>query len=418
MKVLHISYSVGRSSANTRLHYALLERGIDSKILTLEGDETLKEVYKIESKIFKGKLGQKWRWFWQVIFDKIFIIDGMPYHMGVGGKHIEKERLVKDADIVHLHWVCDFASPKTISRILSLGKPVVWTCHDSWPFTGGCNVKYDCIGYQKKCNHCFVMKRTWGNCLTEYVWKQKRMCLGDCNIQFIAPSAWIKNNILQSSLFGKNICHIVHNALDLKLYDKISVDQIEKRLGYRKEEDKIHILFGATSIHIPYKGFRYLLEMLNVLYEKYKNLSSRVVLHVLGEGISRESILDRYECKFWGYIDDEEKKVGIYNVADLLIYPSLEDNLPSVVMESLACFTPAVVFNTGGIPDLVEHKKNGYIAKYKDSQDLLNGLIWCIENNRNNYLGEYGRKKIEKTCSSNMIAEKHIQIYRSCMEQI
>ena len=341
----------------------------------------------------------------------------MPYHMGVWGKHIEKEPLVREADIIHLHWICDFVSPRTISQIAALGKPIVWTCHDSWPLTGGCNVKYDCTGYQRSCGHCPVMKHTCGNRLTKYVWMQKNKYLRNCNIQFIAPSRWTQNNVLQSSLFGENICHVVHNALDLKIYDKIPADQIEKRLGYRKEKNKIHILFGAASIHIPYKGFRYLLEMLNVLYEKHKDLSSGIVLHVLGEGISRESILDKYECKFWGYVDDEEKKACIYNMADILVYPSLEDSLSYVVMESLACFTPAVIFNTGGIPDLVEHKKNGYIAKYKDSRDFLEGLLWCMENNPDNSLGKYGRKKIEKICSSDVIAEKHIQIYKSCIQR-
>lgn len=416
MKILHISYSVGEASANTRLHYALLEKGIDSKILTLEGDTTLKEVYKIESNSFKGKLVQKWRWFCQVIFNKIFIRDNMPYHMGIWGKHIEKEQLVREADIIHLHWICDFVSPKTISKIISFGKPVVWTCHDSWPFTGGCNVKYDCQGYKNRCENCIIMKNRGGNLITRYVWKNKEKFLKVSPIIFIVPSNWMFQNVTMSSLFFKNKCYVIPNTLDMRIYEGISDAEIKNRLNYEKDSSKINILFGATSIEISYKGFRYLLEMLDLLWTQHREIADRVVLHVLGKGISNESILDKYQCKFWGYVRDERSKACIYSMVDFLVYPSLEDSFSNVVMESLLGATPAVIFNTGGIPDMVEHKKNGYIATYKDSLDLLNGLLWCISNNKNNILGIYGRDKIRRMCSFDVIAEEHIKVYEECMQ--
>ena len=415
MKVVHVSYSVGEASANTRLHYALLAKGIDSKILTLEGDDSLKEVYKIKMNPLWRKISQKRNWLAKILFDIFFIKRGMPYHMGLWGKHIEKEKIIIEADIIHLHWICDFVSPKTIKKLASLGKTIIWTCHDSWPITGGCNVKYDCTGFYKKCDNCMIMKHSIGNVISRHVWKQKKKYLKNCPIYFIAPSNWMADNIIRSSLFGKNKIYVVPNTLDLSVYNIIQPTEIEERLNYTKDESKIHILFGATSIHIPYKGFSYLLQMLKLLYEERQDLASKIVIHFLGEGISKEEILDKYECRFWGYVSDERKKACIYNLADVLVYPSLEDSLSYVVMESLACATPAVIFNTGGIPDQVEHKKNGYIAEYKNYKDLLNGLIWCIENNKENIFGKYGEKKIRAMFSYDIVAEKTIQIYRECI---
>lgn len=411
MKIVHVSYSVSQSSANTRLHIALIKSGIESKVLTLEGSTDLKEVYQVKCPRLLAKIYSKCRWALQVAFDTIFVQSGMPYHMGTKGVHIEKEELIKEADLVHLHWVCDFVSPYSIAKILSMGKPVVWTCHDSWPITGGCNVKYDCIGFQCKCSDCAVMKRKYGSLISKYVWKNKERYLQNRPVKFIAPSNWTAGNILKSSLFGRNKCYVVPNAIDTEIYNDITTEEIKENLDYVKDTSKIHILFGATSIKIPYKGFEYLMEVMTMLREQHGETASKIVLHILGDGVGSDEILDKYECKYWGYVEDERKKACIYNLVDLLVYPSLEDSLSYIVMESLACSTPVVIFNTGGIPDLVEHKRNGYIASYRDSKDFLKGLLWCLENNKDNVLGCYGKQKVQKMCALDVIAEKHIKIY-------
>lgn len=418
MKVVHVSYSVGRSSANTRLHFALLDKGIESKILTLEKNCELEEVYQVKNNKLLWVIERKWRWLFQIIFDKVLIKNGMPYHMGIWGKHVEKDPLIQAADVVHLHWVCDFVSSKTIEKLILMGKPVIWTCHDYWPMTGGCNCNCNCRKFQEECSDCILMKHKYGNSIIRYVWGNKKKYLKNCGIRLIAPSNWMAGNVSKSKLFEKNKCYVLPNAIDLINYCEMDRKDCEAILNYYKDSSKIHILFGATSINIPYKGFRYLIEMLNLMQRYYKETASKIVLHILGEGISYDEVLNKYECQFWGYISDERKKACIYNLADYLIYPSLEDNLPNMVMESLACATPVISFKTGGIPDMVEHQRNGYIAEYKDSMDLLKGLIWCIGHNEENNLGRRGREKICGMCSADHIAEGHIKIYKECIEEM
>ena len=186
-------------------------------------------------------------------------------------------------------------------------------------------------------------------------------------------------------------------------------------MKYKKEKKKFHILFGATSINIPYKGFDYLLQVLDIIGCRNLELSKKIVLHILGDAnkLANNQVLNKYECEFWGFVDSEEKKACIYSLADYFIYPSLDDNLPNMVMESMACETPVVCFETGGIPDMVKHKLNGYVANYKNVEDLYKGIEWCISNNDMNILGRCARKTIVKMCNEKKIVDEHIRIYKS-----
>ena len=217
-----------------------------------------------------------------------------------------------------------------------------------------------------------------------------------------------------SRLFRNCDCEVIHNTMDLKLFKE---KKSFSRLKYRKETSKYHILFGATSAALPYKGFHYLIQLLKDLHVYHTQLAKNIVVHVIGAQGSAEKILKEFECVFWGYVSDQEKMAEIYNLVDVFIYPSIDDNLPNMVMESLACATPVVSFDTGGISDMVVHKENGYLASYKDQQDLLNGFFWVLENNDKNRLGKSGRLKIEREFCEEMIAGKHIELYQHLLDE-
>lgn len=119
----------------------------------------------------------------------------------------------------------------------------------------GCNVKYDCQGYKNRCENCFIMKNRGGNLITRYVWKKKEKFLKVSPIIFIVHSNWMSQNVTMSSLFLKNKCYVIPNTLDMRIYEGISDAEIKDRLNYEKDSSKINILFSATSIDIPYKGF-------------------------------------------------------------------------------------------------------------------------------------------------------------------
>ncbi len=226
------------------------------------------------------------------------------------------------------------------------------------------------------------------------------------------------SHIEKSRLFGSCRCNVIPNAIHTLEFRELDCSLVQKALGFSKNPEKFHILFGATDVDIPYKGFRYLTAMLEALQTRHPEMAKTMVLHVAGAGGRRSDIPDGYECIFWGRIEEPAKMAALYNLADVFVYPSTDDNLPNMVMESLACATPVVAFYTGGIPDMVTHMENGYLAEYMNTLDLLAGLLWVADNNTENRLGKSGRRKIVQEFSEETVARRHVRLYRELIRQM
>lgn len=417
MKVVHFSTGVNHFSANTRLHEALKHADVESTIVVKGFEKGIKHVqctrpslwYKLKAKIY-NKISY-------LVMDKYNKPEGMPFSINWMGEDVTRISEVMEADIIHIHWICGLLSPYNIKQLIETGKIIVWTCHDSWPFTGGCHVRYGCQKFEEECGSCPIINSNKENDISKKVMKYKRKYLGDKKIAFIAPSNWMQKNIMTSSLFKDCVCKVIPNTIETNIFKDKTQKEIQQVLNYKKDKQKIHLLFGAVSIDIPYKGLNYLLNMLTKIKEEYPDLAQKIVLHIVGAEQSSIDILAKYECNFWGFINQQERMACIYSLADILVYPSIDDNLPNMVLESLACATPVVSFNTGGISDMIEHKKNGYLASYKDENDLLQGLLWVLENNLNNCLGQYAREKIRREFNEEYIADLHIEFYRSLLEE-
>lgn len=411
MKIVHLSTCVFGSSAFLRLHRALQLEGIDSIILSQYIVGTFPGVYKVKSSIERKIEDKIYGCKWKDELENYQLLENMPFSVSLIGENVTRQKAVTEADIIHMHWICGFLSPKTIKKLYKLKKPIVWTCHDSWPFTGGCHVRYGCDKFQSKCEKCPILQSEEENDLAAKIFEIKKVCFEDVKLNFIAPSNWMKKNIETSTLFRQCRCERIPNPLNIETYTDMDLEVINAKLNYQKDKTKIHVLFGSVSIKIPYKGFSYLEEMLKILYDRYTSISNKVVLHFVGYDRSNAEILKKYECKYWDYVQESEIMACIYNVADVFVFPTLEDNLPGMIMESLSCGTPVVAFRTGGVEDIVDHKNNGYIAEYKNSVDLLKGFLWTINNNEDNFLGKNGQKKIRKKFNPELIAQKHMQFY-------
>jgi glycosyltransferase involved in cell wall biosynthesis len=182
----------------------------------------------------------------------------------------------------------------------------------------------------------------------------------------------------ESSLVRSKPVFHIPNILDETLFKPID-KVIAKRLFNLKEDDLV-IAFGAVSINSPYKGWEYLQQALENL--KHDTTMKNIVVLIFGKGINRQIAKKiPFRTKFTGYLKDEYSAVMVYNAADVFVTPSLADNLPTTVLESLSCGTPVVGFNVGGIPEMITHKKNGYLAQYKDADDLARGIRYCLEQN-------------------------------------
>lgn len=407
MKIVHISTGASESSAVTRLHNQFLKSGIESYIITYNGNTDINNTYIYNEKnIFKfmlrkikvlvniAKLS-----FYRNRENIIFSLSNSGYNI----EDLLNMNNINNADIIHIHWINGgFLNLDTLKNIKV---PIVYTCHDSWAFTGGCHVKYNCERYKKNCGKCRILNSKKINDISKKEFFRKLKIYKNTKITFICPSNWMKNNLEASSLCKNNKIRVIGNTLDFNIFN-IKGGNINIF-----DSNKVHILFGAVDAKdTPYKGYNTIIRTLQLLKEEKKELFKSIKILIFGSDNCDELKDIGVDFTCLGKINSQEKLAELYSRCDLLLYPSTEDNLPNVIMESLACGTPVVAFNIGGISDMVEHKKNGYLVnEIGNIKDLIYGIEWIIKSNinpiqvRNSILNKY---------NSNIIVEKHIQLYR------
>lgn len=396
----------GAAKAAFRLHKALQSKSIKSKMIVQRKTSNDSAVYEINKHGFliEGILSD------DILID-IFYSNKKDalFSTGIFSDNILNDKFIKQADIIHLNWINNsFISVKTLSK---LNKPIVWTLHDMWPFTGGCHYTGECEKYKLNCNLCPVLNSNRKYDLSNLVFKIKKKYYSK-NITVVAPSKWLKNCASSSELFYNskvvNIPYALNNDI-FKSYNKMDIRNL-----FKIRKDKFIVLFGAVNATgDKRKGYKYLKEAIELLIKN--NIIDNLEIVVFGANHCKNIETSKVTYRYIDKIDDEHKLAQIYSMSDVFVIPSLEDNLPNTILESLSCETPVVGFNIGGIPDLVEHKVNGYLAKYKSAEDLAQGIYWIYKNNKNNWLGKNGRDKIVKNYSNAVIAKQYIDLYKSLL---
>ena len=163
------------------------------------------------------------------------------------------------------------------------------------------------------------------------------------------------------------------------------------------------------------KGFNYLKEACEYLSRREKISKDELLIVVFGGNSEEIAALLPYPVYHVGYIRDAEKMIDLYNAVDLFVIPSMEDNLPNTIMEAMACGTPCVGFDVGGIPEMIDHRQNGYVAEYKNADDLANGIRWILEEADPEILSTNARKKVEQSYSEEIVAKQHMALYHSLL---
>jgi len=314
-------------------------------------------------------------------------------------------------DIVNLHWICaGFMKPRDLIKIK---KPIVWTLHDMWAFCGAEHYVGKCERY---INGYLPNNRAEGESsfdFNRWIWNKKKRAWKDLdNISIITPSNWLAECARKSILFRNYRINVIPNGIDIEIFKPINKKTAREKLGLPL--DKKFILFGAMSATSdPRKGFEYLEKALKLIDFKKKD---DVEIIVFGSNGSTEGMLP-FPTHYLGNVNDDDLLVIIYSAADVMVIPSLEDNLPNTIMESISCGTPCVGFNLGGIPDMIDHKLNGYLAKPLDSNDLARGIEWVLEDKlRWENLSKNARKKVEENFSIKIVAKKYEDLYKNILE--
>lgn len=338
------------------------------------------------------------------------------FSQGRFGQNFSKNVGVADADILHLHWTNQgFLSLSGLKKLAQLGKPIVWTLHDMWAFTGGCHYSGGCQNFKAQCGDCSFLKAPSASDLSHQIWLKKNRIFKGLDIQFVACSRWLAEVAKSSALLAGRDVRPIPNPIDTSVFRPLSSNEIaaeRARLGIEPHQ-KI-LLFAAMKIADERKGFAFLKTALKKLSSQVAE--NQLVILVLGQSGEAESAALPYPTRRLGLVSEVEKLRLAYGLADVFAIPSLEDNLPNTVMESLACGTPVVGFETGGVPEMVEHLQNGFIAPQRDAEKLAAGIFWCLENeDRLSILKENARKKAVSAYSNAVVAARYLSLYAEAL---
>lgn len=401
MKVVHLSTTDmgGAYEAAQRINDCLVASGVDSEVIVRTKYREYTATIPFYHNAMQKFISKTKNFFNLIISDGDIVCDRY-------GADICKHPQVQNADIICLHWVNSFISNTEVKNILSLGKPVYWIMHDMWPFTGGCHYAGDCTAYMQECRQCPMVKTSKAAAVSDWH-RRKRDCFQGKNLFPIGPSRWISGCARESDIFRNKEITTIPNPINTDVfYPKKDSEKTEIKKRYGLSGNKCTILFAAAKVtNNPIKGFTYFVEAVKKLpTDQYQVL---VLGESAGQDILKQSI--DLEVTYTGFINDSEKLCDIYNAADMLVAPSLQENYSNTVLESLACATPAVVFDVGGMADLVETGGNGYLAKCKDADDLANGIAVVRDNKK--LLGAEARKRVVEQNSFSVIAGEYINLF-------
>lgn len=411
MKILHVTNNFILQSAGYRLHKGLINQGIDSRILT--GSSSIDDPFLIQPiRIYEKGASILKRHMDQYLLKMYPNRTGGPFSPAIIPDFIIHKIKAENPSLVHLHWICGgFIQIESLKKIKY---PIVWTLHDSWPFTGGCHIPYQCQGYYDKCGKCSVLGSTKIIDLSRFVWLRKKYSWKNKNFLIIPVSNWLADCVRKSSLFSKQNIEVIHNGINTNQFKPI--DKILARNVLNIPLDKKIILFGAVnSTSDPNKGFQYLDKALKK-FSEFKSLNDIEII-IFGGNHNITHLKCGINLTYFGRIYDDTTLILLYASADVFVAPSLSETLSNTIMESLACGTPAVAFRVGGIPELIEHERNGYLAQPFDPIDLAKGIDWVISNEENwHVLSHYAREKILKEFDIKLISKKYIDLYLKALE--
>lgn len=317
----------------------------------------------------------------------------------------------KQADVIHLHWINQgMLSLGVIRKILQSGKPVVWTMHDMWPCTGICHHARECTNYETECHNCQYL---WGggsnNDLSSKIFKKKKSLYKIAPITFVTCSHWLEEKARKSELLLGQTIVSIPNPINTNLFHPH--DQKEARAKSMLPAKGKLLLFGSVKISDKRKGIDYFIESCKILNEKYPELKEQLGVVVFGNQSQMLEHVLPFRVYPLNFITNDHDLVNLYNAVDLYVTPSLEENLPNTIMEAMACGTPCVGFNVGGIPEMIDHLHNGYVAQYKSAEDLANGIHWLLTDTEYDEISEQASHKAALNYSESAIAKRYIDIY-------
>ena len=423
LKVLSVCTSGGGAPrAAYRIQQGVRELGVDSHMFVKNKATKDANVIALDEFVPHNPLYQAFDWTRNKVKNKIqhFRWNRYPereqYFMSdLRGTALHGALQKLDYDVLHLHWINQRFIPLDD---LPKGKPIVWTIHDSWPFCGVCHYFLGCEEYKDHCGSCPFLHSRKASDLSYQVWKKKATIYKELDLHIVSPSRWLGDCAKQSSLLGRFPVTVIPNCVDVNVFRPFDEKELSPRWKALRQlsHTKPLLLFGAVNAaKDKIKGFDYLISALKLLEQQGRGNDFELV--VFGASESELSMEITIPIHYVGYVGNLEDLVSLYNLASVMVVPSLTENLSCTIMESLSCGTPVVAFNVGGNSDMIEHNVNGYLAKEKDDADLAEGILWCLENNVDNQLGRSGREKVLREYTFEAVCRQYKALYERVLIQ-
>lgn len=416
MKILHICRQDfgGAGIAAHRLHLGLKSSGVQSKMLVLRRISSDSDVVEFVQN--NNIIMQQWNKLRAILISSEFNAykDTRPQGLEIFTDDrsiytVSKHPLVQESDVINLHWIARMVNYiEFFSNILN--KPIVWTLHDMNPFTGGCHYAGDCTKYQIGCGACPQLGSKDQNDLSRRIFRRKEKAYKGNKIHIVTPSKWLADCARQSQLFKKFKVDVIPNGIPTVIFNKRNKQYSRELLSL--PQDKILVLFGSHSVNTARKGAYYLKKVLMLLRNKVDDLNLALV--VFGSNSSTFLKDVGFPVYQLGTIYDELLLSVCYSASDIFLLPSLEDNLPNTVLESMACGTPVVSFDIGGIPDMVRSGETGLLAKVRNSEELCEQIEWMVKHpEKREQMGQNAQKIIEQEYALAIQLKRYNKLYES-----
>jgi glycosyltransferase involved in cell wall biosynthesis len=409
MRVVHLSTSDregGAARAASRIHKGMRSAGIESTMFVAKksGDD----IHTFGPGSASGK----------VVFEAVKRLDRLPLSLirspddkprtvGLLGAFPMEKCLKLNPDIVQLHWITGgFLTPMGLMNLRE--KPIVWRLADMWPFAGSEHY----VGSSTR----FIEGYSWKNReyggfdVDQFVWRTKRFAYSRLeNLTLVAPSNWMAESARSSSLFRNRRIEVIPTGHETEVFRPFPKDLARELFGI---SPRGHLLmFGATNaMEDSRKGIHFVTEAVKALAQGPRGTNFELAIF----GASEPATGNPFPVKthFLGKLQDDLSLAMAYSAADVFLAPSLEENLPNTVIESMACGTPCVVFDSGGVSDLVKDQVNGVLVGNSSPQAIANGIEWLTENpNRWGNISENARRHISDNFSITQQTRRFLELY-------
>lgn len=322
-----------------------------------------------------------------------FSLDFWPNPLRIRLKHFKSK-------LIHLHWVgAGLLGMEELARVTC---PIVWTLHDTWAFTGGCHYTQGCEGFRGLCGCCPQLGSRSESDHSRYLMRRKTTAFEKLDITVVTPSRWLAEMAGQSSLFAGKRIEVIPNGLDTEVFKPMPKSVARECLGI--QPDVPVLLFGAQSVTDPRKGW-------DLLCDAVRYVKTPLTLLVFGHGKVFAEHAPHVTIRQLGSVADDTGLAQVYSAADAFVCPSREDNLPNTVVEALACGTPCAAFAVQGLPDMIDHQNNGWLARPFDSTDLAQGIDWLLRHPEPERLRQAARSKAVSDYSLTVMGNRYMALY-------